>query len=199
MKPENVKERIDKNRKRERYIKVIIYAMIIIVIWNILLICISSALNKNEKYLFGLKAYIITTDSMKPHINSGDVIIISKVSEENLKVGDVITFKKDEEVITHRIIKINKSEENDYITKGDNNNIEDQKSISYKDIEGRKVLRIPFLGKIIMKLQDEVYIIILIIIALVLYLKTQITEDKHKMRREKKKKEDEKFENKENN
>ena len=173
--------------------------MIIIVIWNILLICISSALNKNEKYLFGLKAYIITTDSMKPHINSGDVIIISKVSEENLKVGDVITFKKDEEVITHRIIKINKSEENDYITKGDNNNIEDQKSISYKDIEGRKVLRIPFLGKIIMKLQDEVYIIILIIIALVLYLKTQITEDKHKMRREKKKKEDEKFENKENN
>lgn len=199
MKPENVKERIDKNRKRERYTKVIIYAMIIIVIWNILLICISSALNKNEKYLFGLKAYIITTDSMKPHINSGDVIIISKVSEENLKVGDVITFKKDEEVITHRIIKINKSEENDYITKGDNNNIEDQKSISYKDIEGRKVLRIPFLGKIIMKLQDEVYIIILIIIALVLYLKTQITEDKHKMRREKKKKEDEKFENKENN
>ena len=199
MKPENVKERIDKNRKRERYTKVIIYAMIIIVIWNILLICISSALNTNEKYLFGLKAYIITTDSMKPHINSGDVIIISKVSEENLKVGDVITFKKDEEVITHRIIKINKSEENDYITKGDNNNIEDQKSISYKDIEGRKVLRIPFLGKIIMKLQDEVYIIILIIIALVLYLKTQITEDKHKMRREKKKKEDEKFENKENN
>lgn len=199
MKPENVKERIDKNRKRERYTKVIIYAMIIIVIWNILLICISSALNKNEKYLFGLKAYIITTDSMKPHINSGDVIIISKVSEKNLKVGDVITFKKDEEVITHRIIKINKSEENDYITKGDNNNIEDQKSISYKDIEGRKVLRIPFLGKIIMKLQDEVYIIILIIIALVLYLKTQTTEDKHKMRREKKKKEDEKFENKENN
>lgn len=199
MKPQNVKERIDKNRKRERYTKVIIYAMIIIVIWNILLICISSALNKNEKYLFGLKAYIITTDSMKPHINSGDVIIISKVSEENLKVGDVITFKKDEEVITHRIIKINKSEENDYITKGDNNNIEDQKSISYKDIEGRKVLRIPFLGKIIMKLQDEVYIIILIIIALVLYLKTQTTEDKHKMRREKKKKEDEKFENKENN
>ena len=155
-----------------------------------LIISISAILNKTGKSIFGYNMYIITTDSMKPNINSGDIIIINKADKENLKVGDVITFSQPEGLITHRIVKI---EEDEYITKGDNNNIEDEKKVKYEQIKGRKVMKIPFLGKVVILLQDEVYIIVIIIIVLLIYLNVQTREEKDRIRREKKERADDKF------
>ena len=57
---------------------------------------------------------------MQPVIDPGDVIFIKKININDLKVGDVITFKKDSFIATHRIIEI---QEDKVITQGDNNNI----------------------------------------------------------------------------
>ena len=131
---------------------------------------------------------------MTPSINSGDVSIVKKIKEENLRIGDVITFKRDNKVITHRITNI-EEQENDktlYTTKGDNNNIEDDKKVEYSQIEGKNVLTIPKLGMLINILDNQIVFLLLILILLILIFFRIEKEEKKEHRREKRKIEQEK-------
>ena len=69
------------------------------------------------------------TGSMIPMLDSSaDGVGIKPKSADDLHVGDVITFRKDGELIVHRIVEKGIDDEGDYfITKGDNNNITDGK------------------------------------------------------------------------
>lgn len=179
--------------------KEIIYILLIILIYNIFLIATSS-LNKTEaKEIFGYKAYIISSNSMFPNIKNGDTIIVKEVEQEKLKVGDVISFQREEEIITHRIIEvIGLNEKKEYITKGDNNNIQDDNTIKYEDIEGLAILRIPLLGKIIILLENKIYLIFLILIVIILLVHTKRVQEKKEKRREQKKIEDRKIKDQSN-
>lgn len=193
--------RIEKHKNKKSITKTVLYALIIIIIYNIFIVGVSELLNGTEKTIWGFKAYIVTTESMKPNIKPGDIIIIKHTKEELLEVEDVITFKNSNGVtITHRITDIIQAQEGEkeYITKGDNNKAEDAEKIKYEQIEGSKVLKVPYLGKIIMLLQDEVYLVLIIIIILLIYLHMQKMKEKNMIRREKKKEEDEKYKNKDN-
>lgn len=75
------------------------------------------------------------TGSMKPVLdeNSNGIRIVPK-SEEEIHVGDIITFEQDGNLIVHRVIEKGTDKEGTYfITKGDNNSISDGK-IRFKDI-----------------------------------------------------------------
>ena len=92
----------------------------------------------------------ITSSSMWPALKQGDMVMIKKVTPEGLKIGDIIVYKNEQGFTIHRIIKLN---QNNLVTKGDANNVED-KPVDYKEVIGRvvnigdKPFRIPFLGKI---------------------------------------------------
>lgn len=138
--------------------------------------------------ILGYKSYIIKTDSMEPTINAGDVVIVKKVKEKIFQSGDVITFFQNGEVITHRIIKIDNSEEKTkYITKGDNNNIEDTFRVAYDDIEGKHILTIPYLGRIIKMLDNKIILLIITLIILI-YIFVKI-QNKEKIENREKRKE----------
>jgi len=99
--------------------------------------------------LFG--AYVIVSPSMVPVIKVQDAIVIKR--EEEYKIGDVCTYlSKDPRyygiMITHRIIgtDINDKGEKVYVFKGDANYSADQMSVSYDQIYGKVVMRIPKLG-----------------------------------------------------
>lgn len=96
--------------------------------------------------LFKYSLSSIASNSMYPAIKKGDAIIVRKLTEEekeNLKVGDIIAFNEDDFIITHRIIDI---KDGIFITKGDNNNIEDTNRREKNDIVGIIVTRIPYIG-----------------------------------------------------
>ena len=131
---------------------------------------------------------------MYPAINKGDAIIIKKINEDDIKVGDVVTFKVDEEIITHRIVGIeNNGKENVYITKGDNNNVTDDFVISFEDIEGKQILKIPYLGNIVEGLKNGIIIILVVLIFLIIHLNRLESKEKSDERREKKKISDKEF------
>ena len=122
-------ESINKRKEKEKIVKRIIEIIAIILIYNIILIIISS-INGKDFSILGYKAYIVNTNSMEPTIEVGDIVIIKKVKAEKLNQGDVITFTREGEVITHRITKIETEEKStQYVTKGDNNNTEDSKQV----------------------------------------------------------------------
>lgn len=186
-------ESIKKRKENSRVIRRVTNIILVIIVYNIVLLTISYINKITNVNIFGYKAYIITTNSMEPKIKVGDIVIAKTVKEKDLKSGDVITFWQDHEVITHRIVRIEEGEDNNYyITKGDNNNIEDSKKVAYEQIEGKSILTIPYLGKFVGILENRIiFLIILLVLLILCFLKIQ-REEKRDSRREKKKIEEEK-------
>ena len=99
-------------------------------------------------------AYVVLTGSMLPSIKVEDVVVTKKIDPKDLKEGDIITFASSDErfygtVITHRIKKKyydSKKKKYTYVSKGDNNNIEDSALVEQDRIYGKVILKIPKLG-----------------------------------------------------
>lgn len=87
----------------------------------------------------------VGSGSMEPKLSTGDAIILTKVkSYDDLNIGDIIAYKNEEDItIVHRITK---KEDDYFITKGDNNNIEDKMEIRMKDVEGKVIFNIPYIA-----------------------------------------------------
>ena len=180
-------ESINKRKEKTKTLKRIMEIIAIILIYNIILIIVSS-INGKDFSILGYKAYIVDTNSMEPTINVGDIVIVKKVKEDKLKQGDVITFTEEGEVITHRITKVETEEiGKQYVTKGDNNNTEDTFKIRYNDIIGEEILTIPRLGKTVQILDSKIIILIIILIILIFILVKIQKNEKIENRREKKK------------
>ncbi len=177
-------------------IKKIVFIFIIIMLYNITLLYISYIDKFETPSFYVYEAYMIDTTSMEPTLNKNDVIIIKKCKEENLKKGDIITYKINGEIITHRIVEIVQEEitgTNQYITKGDNNNVEDEDYILFSEIEGKMIIKIPGLGNVVDILKNGIVIILVILIFLIIYLNRVEMKEKSEARREKKRIEDKKF------
>ena len=185
---------IKRRKEINNRIKKIVFIFLVIILYNIVLLYMSYIDKFDTPSFYSYNAYLISTESMEPEIKKGDAIIIKKVDEEQLKVNDIITFKIDEEVITHRIVQINDNgTEKTYVTKGDNNNVEDHEILTFDDIEGKQVMKIPYLGKVISGLKNGIVIILVVLISLIIYLNRIEMKEKSETRREKKRIEDEKF------
>lgn len=189
-------ESINKRKENVKIAKKVIEIIAIILIYNIILIALSSANKISVVNILGYKSYIIKTNSMEPTISINDVVITKKVKKEKIKKGDVITFLQDGEVITHRITQID--DNGNYTTKGDNNNIEDIFKITYENIEGKHILTIPYLGKIVQALDNKIVFLIITLIILIFMFITILNQEKRENRREKKKIEDKKRGNEKN-
>lgn len=109
----------------------------IIVIMLMIIISVLIIVNNDEIIdRFQIRYLVIKSGSMQPTLNINDVIVIKK--EKQYNVGDIITYKDENNFfITHRISRI---ENNDFITKGDNNNCEDPNSVSIDNVKGKVIL-----------------------------------------------------------
>ena len=89
--------------------------------------------NKEYVNILGYSLFKVNTGSMIPTLQIGDIIIVKLTND--VKEEDIITFKQDKELITHRVKKI---KDNTIITRGDNNNTDDE-PIDKKDVVGMVV------------------------------------------------------------
>ena len=109
--------------------------------------------------LFGLTPYTVLSGSMEPTYHTGSIVYVKKVDYHDLKVGDPITFMLDEDTIaTHRIVEVVPDEEEPetirYRTKGDANDNEDGGLVHYKNVIGKPVFTIPYLGYVANYIQN---------------------------------------------
>ena len=90
---------------------------------------------QNKKYfnLFGYTAFSVVTGSMSPTWEIGDVIIVK--IDNNIKKDDIITYYKDGNFITHRVIDIHGKE---ITARGDSNNSSDS-PVSKEMVVGKVV------------------------------------------------------------
>ena len=94
------------------------------------------------------KVLTVQSGSMMPAIKTGSIVLVKPTN--NYKIGGIITFgqiSKTKTPTTHRIAEIEMANGQPiYTTKGDANNAPDQKQVSAKEVIGRVLLDVPFLG-----------------------------------------------------
>jgi signal peptidase len=101
--------------------------------------------------VFPIYPSVIATGSMEPMIKPGDMILVDKVNNEEdigrLTVGDVIQFKREDILISHRIIEIvNNGNAECFRTKGDNNSVPDRLLVEPDQVKGKIVFVVPKIG-----------------------------------------------------
>lgn len=101
--------------------------------------------------VIGLRPFVVLSGSMRPTYEVGSLVYVKSVDYRELKVGDPITYMISQDtVVTHRIIEVLVDEEDPntirYFTKGDANEAPDGSSVHYKNIIGKPVFSIPYLG-----------------------------------------------------
>lgn len=99
----------------------------------------------------GYTPYTILSGSMEPTYHVGSLIYVKKVDTSTLEAGDPITFALSEDTIaTHRIVEVVPDEEDASVirfrTKGDANETVDGALVHYKNVLGKPVFTIPYLG-----------------------------------------------------
>ena len=139
--------------------------------------------------LVGLQPFVVLSGSMEPEYHVGSLIYVKSVDYKTLQVGDDITYMLDEDtVVTHRIIEVLVDEEDPntirYFTQGIANDIPDAVSVHYKNIIGKPMFTIPYLGYVSNYIQNPpgMYVAIAAgaILILLVFLPDLFADDKKK-------------------
>ena len=117
--------------------------------------------------IFGYTPLVVLTGSMEPNLPVGSVIYYKEAAKEDIKEGDIITFKgRDNQFISHRVSRI--LGDGEYQTKGDANNVDDALPVYYKDVKGKVLNKaIPYIGHYIKFINDHLYIVIVAMVILI--------------------------------
>lgn len=166
--------------KLKKVVSIIILIILIPILFVNGVILVNSFIHPDEiPSFFGWKPFIVLSGSMETEIDAGDVAVVRETDTASLKKGDIIAFKSGEIVITHRIYDIIQEEgETRYITKGDNNNAEDNGYVLPEQIEGVYQFKISRLGNIEMFIQTPIGMIVCLSIPFIILVLVQIVDSK---------------------
>ena len=126
-----------KKSKYSRTLSVVITAILL------LIVLLNSGFIKYQMFVIG-------SNSMNTYIYRGDVIIARRTNSKeikNIKKGEILVFRYNNKIISHRVYKIIKRDNKLYFkTKGDNNDQVDDNIVKEKDIIGTVSFRIKYIG-----------------------------------------------------
>ena len=123
-----------------------------------------TTVDRNDRSIFGVKFYIVQTDSMSlsennkdmdVHFNAGDIVIIKNVDDPRaLQAGDIIAFMSTNsvsygETVTHMIREIKKTEDGKvlgYVTYGTNTGTDDEALVEPEYVLGAYSGKLPGVG-----------------------------------------------------
>ena len=154
-----------------------------------LTIVIKSYINPDKvPDFFGIKPFVVTTTSMEPEINGGDLVITKTIDPAELKEGDIISFKDGDSIVTHKIIKLTEKDgEPVFVTKGVANNAEDENRVRYSQVESIYLFKISGLGHFSMFMQTPQGVLVFVGIPLCGFLIYDVVRRLLNDRREKEK------------
>ena len=131
----------------------------------------------------------IVSESMEPTLEKNDVVVVQKCQPEQLQKGDIITFKQEERMISHRIVDITKKQNIiKFETKGDNNQISDSDLVEAGQVYGKVLFRIKKIGNIITYIQNVRGFINIAIFVIIVYILVSLRDKQKNTRKMKRKK-----------
>jgi signal peptidase len=105
---------------------------------------------------FAYETFIVRSGSMEPTIHTGSLVLVQPVQPPEVKVGDVITFRRPEDpdnTITHRVVEVRPGAPAAgqtaipiFKTKGDANTVADPWDVQLQGIAWRVTFSVPLAG-----------------------------------------------------
>lgn len=145
------------------FITAVMFAVLLIMLFLVL----SMKASGGEASLFGYQVKSVLSGSMEPDIQTGSVIFVKLVEDDQtFSENDIITFvTEDGMTVTHRIQEV-QNEQKSYVTKGDANDGADIEPVLKENIIGiYKGITIPYLGYVMAFLTSNEGIALLFMIA----------------------------------
>lgn len=142
-----------KFRKTFRIIKNVLFITIMVFAVSLVIITLTARINGSTPSVFGYSVYRVSSGSMEPYLEVGDIILTQECDPMELKQGDIVTYDGKSgqfagKRVTHRVDKAPYLNEDDgkyyLITKGDNNPVEDT-PITTSQVKSVFVTKIEFL------------------------------------------------------
>ena len=154
---------------------------------------VSAALLYGGLQLLGYRFYEVSSDSMAPELNRGDVVTAHRVDGHDVKVGDVIVFRREgfSDPIVHRVVRIKSDPDIQSIlkdkdgkvirtewayaprtfwTQGDANNTEDQQPVDESALLGEERFTVPWPLNLLATSVDRTLLIIVGVTAIGAYV-----------------------------
>ncbi len=142
-----------------------------------------------------LQVKTVLSGSMEPAIGVGSIIVIKPANE--YRIGDVIAFQfaEEETPITHRIYDLKVTEGIiSFITKGDANEEPDNRGVFEREIIGRVLFDVPFVGYAVNAAQTPIGFMLIIVVPATIIIYDEVKKVKDeiiRLKNQKKKKDEE--------
>ncbi len=167
----------------KKVIRVILLTLIVIVTSYNAYNLINTKIFKNDITVVNKKAILeVVSGSMEPTIKIGDLIVID-LDDRGYIIGDIVTYYDEfHTFVTHRIVDVR---EGKFITKGDFNNAEDR-PLERKNIIGKYMFKIPYVGNIINLFRNKFTLTIILILGSIICLLLSVETGKEEIKEDKK-------------
>ena len=111
--------------------------------------------DRADRSLFGYKAFIVLSDSMKAtDFDAGDLVLVKEVDPSTLEEGDIISYQSTGtenygEIVTHKIRRLTADAEGNpgFITYGTTTDTDDENIVTYSFVLGKYQTKLPGVGK----------------------------------------------------
>ena len=129
--------------------------------------------------------FVVESGSMKPNIEIGSVLLVQPTSQvkkvasplpsPTFNKGDIVTYLSGNNPITHRVVDVEGSGgQFSYQTKGDANKTADQGKVAEKQIMGKVMLTVPYVGHAVSFAKTQLGYIFLVVIPITLIIYSEI-------------------------
>ena len=111
--------------------------------------------DRADRNLFGYKAFIVLSDSMKAtDFDAGDLVLVKDVDPATLQEGDIIAYTSQNtanygQIVTHKIRSLTTTADGEpgFVTYGTTTGIDDETVVTYPYVVGKYQSSIPKIGK----------------------------------------------------
>lgn len=163
----------------KKFLKIVVDVLawiILIAAFLVTIMIFSSTKNNGIASLFGVMPMSVQSDSMAPTFKAGDMILVKKIDDMyTLQKDDVITFytiiDSARVLNTHRIVEVkDDGGSRSYITRGDNNPVDDEIPVYPSDIVGKWTgARVKGGGKVLDFLRSKTGFFICVVIPMAIF------------------------------
>ena len=134
--------------------------------------------DRNDREIFGYKAFIVLSDSMSAtDFDAGDLVLVKEVDPTTLKEGDIIAFTSQNQenygkTVTHKIRRLTRDANGDpgFVTYGTTTDTDDDAVVTFPFILGKYQFSLPGVGNFFHFLRSTQGYIVCILIPFVLLI-----------------------------
>ena len=159
--------------------KVFAWSVVVITVCMMVFTIVSvNTFDRNDRDIFGYKAFIVLSDSMSAtDFDAGDLVLVKKVDPTTLQEGDIIAYQSQNEenygaTVTHKIRRLTRDANGEpgFVTYGTTTNADDATVVTFPFIMGKYQFSLPGVGNFFHFLRSTQGYIVCILIPFVLLI-----------------------------